>query len=366
VNHSWRNGGASRPPRREMLISLLRAATVGNGLPLETFDERAVRWVVDTGLAPLFVRATARHPEAATSPLWPLLKAADLTARVLTADQMDAMTEIIDACRDKAPPLVLLKGISIADQYYPAPHLRPMRDIDLLVERDAVPTIEAILTRLGYVQPPQRSAEFYAKHHHGAPFVHAETGVWVDVHRRLVASTSALRADTVFSMETLRRELRPSTFRGRPVRRLSDELQIVYLSCHWAQRLQVVGGMVAMVDLTYLSRNAPDIQWPRILHWAQDSVSCRSLELLLTYLSRRRLIEVDAEVLQRLSATQNLLDRLTRDLGHALVDRYVVGGHDFSRLVSERTLGRLWRTLVLRRRPARRLRRPRASAPRKV
>jgi hypothetical protein len=253
--------------------------------------------------------------------------------------------------------------MSIADQYYPAPHLRPMRDIDLLVEREAIPTIEAVLAKLGYVQPPQRSAAFYETHHHDAPFVHPETGLWVDVHRRLVPSTSALREDTVFSIETLKRELRPSTFRGRPVRRLSDELQIVYLACHWAQRLQVVGGMVTMVDLTYLSRNAPGIEWPRILDWARHSVACRSLELLLTYLTRRRLIEVGADVLEQLSLTQGPLDRLTRHLGHALVDRYVVAGRELGGLVSERTLGRLWRTLVLRRRPARRRPAP-ANAPR--
>jgi hypothetical protein len=321
---------------------------------LEAFDRGAVRWVVDTGLAPLFVHAIAQRPDTARFPLWPMVRAADLTARVITADQMDAMTEIIDACRDEAPPLVLLKGVSIADQYYPAPHLRPMRDIDVLVEDEAVPGIEAVLAKLGYVQPPQRSAAFYETHHHGAPFVHHTTGVWVDVHRRLVPPTSALRWDTAFSLETLRRELRPSTFRDRPVRRLSDELQIVYLSCHWAQRLQLVGGMVTMTDLTYLSRNAPGIQWSRILEWARHSVACRSLELLLTYVTRRRLIDVDTDVLQRLSSTQSRLDRFTRDLGHALVDRYVVAGRELGGLVSERTLGRLWRTLVLRRRPARR------------
>jgi len=357
----WLTGRAgwrpvARPRARDELLALLRTASHGGtGLPMEGFDERAIRWVVDTGLGPLFARVTAHHPDAGSFPFRSLVQAADLTARVIAADQMEAMAEIIDACRDEAPPLVLLKGISIAEQYYPAPHLRPMRDIDFLVERDAVPRIESMLSKLGYLQPAQRPAEFYETHHHSAPFFHPDTGVWVDVHRALVPSTSALRADRVFSVEILRTQLRASTFRGRRVSRLSDELQIVHLACHWAHRLQVVGGMVAMVDMTYLLKNARGVQWPRILEWTADSVARRYLDLLLTYLARRGLVDLEPAVLHRLSSTQSSLDRLTRDLGHALIDRYVVDGRDFGRLMSERNLGRLWRTFVLRRPPSRHL-----------
>ena len=46
---------------------------------------------------------------------------------MIAAEHIDAMQEIIDASRAYVPYLTLLKGISIAEQYYPEPHLRPMR-----------------------------------------------------------------------------------------------------------------------------------------------------------------------------------------------------------------------------------------------
>jgi len=336
------------------LIALVRSAADGTGdLAVEAFDEPSIRWAVDTGLGPLMLRAAARHPAAATSPLWPLLRAADLSARVITAEQMDAMTEILDACRGAVPPPVLLKGISICEQYYPEPHLRPMRDIDVLVEHEAVPLLEGLLSKLGYCQASDRPPAFYATHHHGAPFFHPDTGVWVDVHHALVASTSALRADRVFRVEHLKAELRPSRFGGRPARRLSDELQLVHLACHWAHRFQVLGGMVAMVDVACLLKNAGPVDWSRIAEWTRHSVASRYVSLLLTYLAKHRLVALDPDVIARLSPDAGPLDRLGRTVGHALIDRYVVDGCEFGRLVSERTVGRMWSALVVRRPPSR-------------
>jgi hypothetical protein len=348
----WRHVIGSRSHASTRLIWLLRTAAHGPvDWPVGAFDERMVRWIVHTGLGPLLARAAAHDPRVRPLPLWPLVQGANLTAHVITGEQIEAMTAIIDACRGAVPPLVLLKGISICDQYYPEPHLRPMRDLDFLIEHEAVPAIETILGELGYCQPAQKPPGFYDTHHHCSPFFNPDTGVWVDVHRALVAPTSELRADGIFSGESLHGHLRPSTFRGRPVRRLSAELQLIHLSCHWAHRLQVLGGMVAMMDTIYLLKNAPAIGWEPILHSMEGSVASRYLYLLLTYLTSRQLIDVDPDVVQRLRVTQNALDQLTLDIGHALIDRYVVNGRDFGRFLSERNLGRLWKTLVLHRFP---------------
>jgi hypothetical protein len=41
----------------------------------------------------------------------------------------------------------LLKGISISEQCYPEPHLRLMRDVDLLVAKESLSTITSAPTR---------------------------------------------------------------------------------------------------------------------------------------------------------------------------------------------------------------------------
>lgn len=46
------------------------------------------------------------------------------------------------------------------------------------------------------------------------------------------------------------------------VRRLSLELQLVYLASHWAQDFIRIGGLVALADTIYLLKHAgADFQW---------------------------------------------------------------------------------------------------------
>src|SRR5919109_2160968 len=117
-------------PRRRTpsLLALLQAAAQGRrDLPLTAFTDAQISWAVDTGLGPLLMYTTAAASQGTNSPHRPLLQGAELTARLLTAETLDAMEEMLDVCAGHVPPLTLLKGISIGTQYYPAPHLRPMR-----------------------------------------------------------------------------------------------------------------------------------------------------------------------------------------------------------------------------------------------
>lgn len=336
------------------LIRLVRAAVRGQaGVSMKAFDEETISWAIETGLGPLLARATEHDPEAMTSPLRPLLEGATLTARLLTALHVDAMVEIIDACRGRVPPLVLLKGISMCEQHYPEPHLRPMRDIDFLVDQGAVGEVESVLSGLGYRQLSDRPPAFYESHHHSSPFVHPDTGIWVEVHHALFAARSPFGSEGTFTAPNLTTQLRSSEFSGRPVRRLSDELQVVYVACHWAHGLRAVGGMVALADMTYLLTNAPRVDWDRILGWADASVVARPLSVLLTYLDRHRLVDIDPEILRRLRATPTSPRHLALRLAHLLVDRYVVDGEDFGSLMTERIFNRVWRLVVLRRGPDR-------------
>src|SRR5215831_6299944 len=116
---------------------LLRAAAEDRtDLILSDFRPAQVRWAVDSGLGPLLRHVTSRDPRARKTPLWPLIESADLTARVMTSERLDAVDEMIRVCAGRKMPLTLLKGISICEQFYPEPHLRPMGDIDVLTEPD--------------------------------------------------------------------------------------------------------------------------------------------------------------------------------------------------------------------------------------
>jgi hypothetical protein len=271
---------------------------------------------------------------------------------MLTCEQLDAMSEIIDVCEGRVPPLTLLKGISICEQYYPEPHLRPMRDIDFLVEAGAHPTVESLLFKLGYHQESKSSPEVYERHHHNMPFFHPKRGIWVEVHRGLFPRKSKVGAEQLFSLDHFITQLRPSEFQGREINRLSDELQLVYIASHWAQNFQAIGGMVAMLDIIYLWNHASKkLNWGQILDWLPGSVASTHLYLLLGYLNRHRLIDISQEMLKQLFLRQRSFGKMNLHIIYSLIDRYLVDGENYGKVLSLRNCFLLWEALVAARSP---------------
>lgn len=330
------------------LVRLLDAA--GHDRPdmtLADFSADQIGWAVKTGLGPWLRRCTSRDPAAASSPFWALVQAADVTARIIMAEQLDAMEELVEACARHARPVTLLKGISLCEQYYPEPHLRVMGDIDILVDgEDDIASVQAQLLRLGYRAESDYPPEFYATHHHVRPLFHPRRRVWIEIHRGLFPTSSRVGADPVFSLDNVRAEIRPSTFRGTPVNRLSDELQLIYLASHWAFGLKHARGIVGMLDVVRLLANAPALRWERILEGLQHSTAATYVSLLLTYVHRRRLADIDADILREVLRRQRSFGRAGLSALHAVIDRYVVDGREFSRLMRERNFGVIWQALL--------------------
>ncbi len=343
------------------LLPLLQAVSQQRqDVALTAFDEAHIRWAMRTGLGPLLFAVTQADPHAPASPFWPLLRGADLTARVLTAEHFEAMSEILDACRGLVDSVILLKGISIAEQYYPVPHYRPMRDIDFLVAEADLPTMESLLGKLGYFQPQKHPRSPGTTWHHGSPFFHARRGIWIEVHWRLFPSWSIFGTGPLFHPDHVATQLRPSTFQGRPVTRFSAELQLVYIAAHWYHQYNILnwyhqynivaveGAMIAMVDVLYLLGSSKStLRWEQILEGVHGSAAALPLSILLTYLQCRDLIAVDAEVLRELSRTQHSLDDSNRPLLHSLIDQYLVDGRAPGPILNVRTLSILWQRLLL-------------------
>jgi hypothetical protein len=331
------------------LITLLKAVSQDQrDLRLAGLGEAQIRWATASGLGALLFQATKTDPQAAASPLWSLLKGADLAAQVLTMEHFDAMTEIIDGCEGKMGPLALLKGISVCNEHYPKPHLRSMRDIDFLVASSDLDTVNSLLLKLGYRQRSRQLTGFYQKHHHDTPWFHPQKGVWVEVHRTLFPPDSRLGKSLAFSSQNIKAELRPSCFEGRAVIRLSPELQIVYTASHWAHELNCEGGLLGLLDTIYLlARTQQILQWDRILNWVQDSVVGTHLYLLLSYLQKNNIIDLNERILADLCKRQQSFGKLNLKIAHFLIARYLVEGKIPKGRVGIRNLDILWKSLLL-------------------
>ena len=339
-----------RAARPRPLLALVQALAQGYAaVSWDLWTDAQLHWAVETGFGPLLFQLLHAQPDAVASPHWPMLHGAHITAQFLSGEQHDALEELLDAGAGWLPPVTLLKGISISGQYYPAPHLRPMRDLDILVDEAAGPAVEALLRTLGYCQRSrsQLPAVFFASYHHSMPFFHAQRGVWIEVHRDLFPPTSPLSRAQVFSRAHVATQRRPAAFRGHAVWRLSDELQLVYIAAHWAQSCQRLGGMIAMVDTIYLlQQTTATLDWGRMTAWLDGSVAAPPVCLLLTYLARHQVIAIDPQVLQRLWGRQGVFGTLNVRLLHALVDRYLIGGRPVGPLLRPRQLQLFWESLL--------------------
>src|SRR5262245_60059198 len=221
------------------------------------------------------------------------LRAADRWAQVHHADMLEAAVEFVDSCADRAPPLTLLKWISIWGEYYPKPHQRVHGDLDLLVEPEDAPAMAAALAELGYrlgEGPPERD---YTAHHHLRPVYHPRTKVAVEVHTALFPPGKGFGTSSPFSPDRVRAERRASTLEGRRVYRLSAELQVPYIATHWALDFLPTAGARSLLDMMLLLRAAADrIDWTRLLGWLEDRRVASYLHVMLSYLEARDLVEV--------------------------------------------------------------------------
>lgn len=292
-------------------------------------DDRQLRYVIDAGLAPLLWRMV-RDFEMMLPLAWhATLQGAGLAAQVVYENMCDATVDVIDACRQNGVPVTLLKGISIGDQYYPAGHLRPMGDVDLLVAPRDRGLVEAILLRRGYTP----MAGFHAEEgdYHGAPLFHPELRVWVELHIGLFPDDDRLRRNRLFAPSRLDDQTVASTFRGRPVGRFSAELQLAYIASYWIRDLSNQGMHASFVkslfDAVYvLEASGPSLDWDGMLEWLDNELAAASLYVLLAFLSARGFCAVAERNLARLASAQDIVGAVELKILHALIDRSLVAG----------------------------------------
>lgn len=337
---------AARPRRgHSALIELLRAAASDRmDLRLASFSSHEVDWAIQNGLGALLCRATKEDPNRESSTCWHQVLSADLTARVLVGEQIDAMIEILDRCENIAP-ITLLKGISLCGQIYPEPHLRPMRDLDFLVPKNTVAGVEHALTERGYLRRIPPHGEPPSDHHHGVPFWHPETENWVEVHWGLVSPKRPFATEPAFAPEEVLRGTLSLDFHDRPAGRLSDELQVIYVASHWAHGAPIPGAMVGLVDLALLLRSAEEIDWEGVLGLTGAFTSLQ-LQLALSYLDQRGLAIIDDKILAQLASRTYGLNALELAGLGWLIDRHIVSGRSFRWPTTEPIFRSSWEELL--------------------
>lgn len=325
-------------PQAGLIALLLRRAAreapagsepgrVAPAQPALVAGERELRWALAGGIGPLVQRA-ADQGAVALPPAWrDAVLAADLAALVRQAMLTDAALEVIDTCARLQVPVTLLKGISVAGQFYAEEHLRPMTDIDVLVPPAGFVAVQGALVEQGYAELPLPEGEVF---HHGPPLHHPRTGATLEVHTGLFAPRSPFSQGTLFGARRAAAEIVPSAYRGRSVGRLSSELQLPYIAASWFNDLTNCGlhptFLPSLLDaVQLLAANGPSLRWDGILGWLDNEFARAALRVLLGYVPRFGVAPAPPFVSRELRA-DSLVGPLELPLIHAALDHCLVGG----------------------------------------
>ena len=187
------------------------------------------------------------------------LKSLVLRHQQATKVRTKALTEILQTLAANDIPVIVLKGAALAYTVYPVPELRPMSDIDVLVDKDNCQQAQRLLTSLDY-----RGAALYRTgvkfdHHHMAIAKKKIDGltISVEVHR------DALSPDAIGSLtfDTLKTETQLYAIGSERAQHLGHIDMLLHLCRHLAEPADETR-LISIVDVyAYADKFFNEIDW---------------------------------------------------------------------------------------------------------
>lgn len=173
-----------------------------------------------------------------------------------------------------------LKGAWLSQYAYEDPALRPLRDIDILVEPETALTVSALLEKNGFVRHPDFPVPVgsaFDLEKHLPPMCCPDTGILVEVHTRLMHTPP--RRSSKNTLGDVTALLASREFRdGVPYLTPTDIL--LHLIVHAAYDHQFNNGPLTFTDIAFLLERSP-IDWPRFWTMAEAGDWVRGCILIL-------------------------------------------------------------------------------------
>ncbi len=214
------------------------------------------------------------------------LAASDATAEALAAhldhgrrraerlrSELDVLLQRFDS---EGVPITVLKGMHTASVYFPEPGTRPMADIDLLIQRDALPVIGRVLSDLGFTRVGLvRGRETWSAPGPQVPLslelTHCDNPWEVDLHltldRRMVRGVTA-SLDPVRPDDLCQWRVGPVQ-----VRVLAQPLLAAHLALHASNHFEITS-LLRLVELAQMLRadvERATLDWTALARRLQDS-----------------------------------------------------------------------------------------------
>ncbi len=328
-------------PMSEVVCFLASICTDAGNTSL---SEKTINWLIQTKLAAAVLYYT---PEKDIPPVFvSQLKAEELSAKFWYQSQFSSAMALIAELNAHNITPTLLKGLSVSTQYYPEPYFRAMRDIDLLVTPQDIEQVEKLMPHLDYVQRSNESESFYKSHHHTMPWQHTKNETWFEIHKKLFSNSLPHYSETIFGIDSIHKNKYPDTLQYKDktlnVYRLDPELQLVYITAHWARSFKRTGGLFAFID-TALIINKATIDWEKLYKLSNDPYIANYIFILFSLLIKHRLVKNEA--------AKEYIKKLKHSIGaeryiiNYFISAYLFTSKPFGRILTENNVKIFWRLL---------------------
>lgn len=193
--------------------------------------------------------------------------------------ELDALSTLLLSAGHE---FILLKGPYLAERFYGGMNRREFYDLDLLIRREDLPSVERLLVHSGYIQKSSnllnRSLTTYFTH----AFDFVKPNVAVDLHWQFSA-----QLNHQLNYEAIWRQKRAFNLRGHDFVVLSDEYEVVFQMISIFKELEMgMGRLKAFVDLYLtLTKISREIDWEAFVQRRKlEGIQTVSLAVLALFL----------------------------------------------------------------------------------
>lgn len=189
---------------------------------------------------------------------------------------------VLDRLAADGVPVLIMKGAALAHTCYPAPHLRPRNDDDLVVSQAAFASACTSLERQGYIAEPQASGDRVTGQRHFARTGGGGTTHHVDLHWRLVNPAAF---DDLPGFDTLAAASVPLPGLGRHARGFGSVHALLLACAHRVAHHTPTEDPQWLLDMHLIARTLDDRGWAEFAMQAEQS---RLAEVCASELRRTR------------------------------------------------------------------------------
>jgi hypothetical protein len=148
-------------------------------------------------------------------------------AAAVTSARVHSLKRLLEALADRSIEVLIVKGVALANTIYPSPHLRPHRDIDLLIRAEALERAEEALFATGWQRELEPDGEkMTSQRHYRSAAVVTD---YVDLHWKV--AIPHVFAD-MLEFGELAARARPVPSLGRGARVPADEDSLLIACLH--------------------------------------------------------------------------------------------------------------------------------------